>query len=125
MSNKLGKKKEYESTSEDSDPMSFQESDNDIKTVQDLIDFSNRSQESEYEDEVGKIPVYKIKVNQSYVIVEYEEEYFPGMVKQRKCRPTKLEVSTMNMCAGANGLNWKWPEVEDKIWYFKSQVQEI
>lgn len=44
----------------------------------------------------------------------YEEEYFPGMVKQRKGRPTKLEVSTMNMCAGANGLNWKWPEVEDK-----------
>lgn len=70
--------------------------------MQDLIDFSNRSEESEYEDEVGKIPFYKIKVNQSYVIVEYEEGYFPGMVKQRKGRPTKLEVSTMNMCAGTN-----------------------
>lgn len=43
--------------------MSFQESDDDIKTVQDLIDFSNRSEESEYEVEVGKIPFYKIKVN--------------------------------------------------------------
>lgn len=121
--NKKAKKKEDLSTPEDSDAMSFQESDNDILTVQDLLEYSKLSEESELEDEVGKVPFYKIKINHTHVIVEYEQEYFPGLVKQRKGQ--RLEVSTMNMCAGVNGLNWKWPEVEDKIWYFKSQIEEI
>ena len=53
------------------------------------------------------------------MIVDYGKQYFLGLVKRGK----KYEV-TMAMC-GPQGLNWKWPEKEDKIWYFHEQIKEI
>lgn len=67
----------------------------------------------------NEIAMWKIKPNKSYVIVEYEGEFFPGIVKKKKNK--KCEVSTMTF----DKNNWKWPEKEDVIWYDSSQVKEI
>lgn len=54
------------------------------------------------EDESNSLN-YKLRPNSTYVIVEYEGEYFPGLVKNKKYR--KAEVSVMPMSL----KNWKWP----------------
>ena len=57
-----------------------------------------------------------IRINHSYVIIEYEKEFFPGLVIYRNGK--NYEVSTMATCT-PQGLNWKWPEKDDKIWKSK------
>uniref|UniRef100_A0A8D8TA83 Uncharacterized protein n=1 Tax=Cacopsylla melanoneura TaxID=428564 RepID=A0A8D8TA83_9HEMI len=61
----------------------------------------------------------KIRPNKTFVIVEYEQEYFPGIVKNKK--NTKVEVSNMVMSL----TNWKWPDKEDRLWYHSAQIKEI
>lgn len=54
-----------------------------------------------------------------YVVVKYEGEFFPGMILNLKS--TEVEVKTMTM----SGLNWKWPERDDVLWYPKSDTRKI
>lgn len=60
-----------------------------------------------------------------FVIVNYEEEYFPGQIKDLRENENKTgneyQVTVMIM-SGPNG--WRWPEIEDKIWYVESQMVE-
>lgn len=61
---------------------------------------------------------FTLKINE-YVIVNYEQEKFPGVVKEIK-KGSAL-VSTM----AVSGINkWKWPFTEDKMWYENKDVLE-
>ncbi|CAI6351500.1 unnamed protein product [Macrosiphum euphorbiae] len=53
-----------------------------------------------------------------FVIVEYEEEYFPGEIMKKKANEYQVRVMCMS------GLNWKWPEKEDICWYKKEYVMQ-
>jgi hypothetical protein len=44
-----------------------------------------------------------------FVIVKYEEEYFPGVINDTN--PTSALVSVMIM----SGSGWKWSDVDDEI----------
>jgi ElaB/YqjD/DUF883 family membrane-anchored ribosome-binding protein len=52
----------------------------------------------------------------NYVIIRYEEEYFPGMVLE--ISSTEASVKVMGM----SGPNWKWPEKDDILSY---PIQDI
>lgn len=52
----------------------------------------------------------------SFVIVNYEEEFFPGQVI--KINKGQYYVKAMGM----SGYNWKWPVVEDICWYDQCDV---
>lgn len=53
-----------------------------------------------------------------YVIIEYEGEYFPGVVKKVKKKMRMYEVSATAMY----GVGWKWPEIKDVLWYPTSSI---
>lgn len=116
------KQVEDEETSTDDD-ISLHDSDG-IDTLDDFIKYTeSQKSDSDCEGESNRnLNFTKIKTNQTYVIVEYEMEYFPGIVKGIK--NGKFEVSTLTMC-GTQGLQWKWPDPEDKIWYNEKDVKEI
>ncbi|KAK3933121.1 Jerky protein homolog-like [Frankliniella fusca] len=72
---------------------------------------------SDSEDEFENNLEYEIG---SYVIVEYEEEYFPGQVVNADVDGS-AEVKVMVM----RGLNdWGWPEKVDQVWYDKDKIIE-
>lgn len=54
----------------------------------------------------------------SYVIVLYEGEYFPGIVKS--IDKQGKEVSTM-VLSGPN-TTFKWPDKDDKLWYANDKI---
>jgi hypothetical protein len=54
-----------------------------------------------------------------FVVVNYDDEMFPGQVKLTK--KNGAEVSTMVR----SGQNWKWPATEDQIFYFRDQIVDI
>lgn len=117
---------EEETPTEDEDEMSLHDSDESINNCEDLIKYRpTLSQKSDSESEAENNTnafLDKVKVNKTFVIVEYEKEFFPGIVTQRK--GNKFEVSTLSMC-NVQGLNWKWPVPEDKIWYLAENIKEI
>ncbi|KAJ8911213.1 hypothetical protein NQ315_014925 [Exocentrus adspersus] len=60
------------------------------------------------------------KINTSdFVFVNYEDRYYPGVIKQIK--GDKVLISTMT----TSGLNkWKWPNETDEIWYELDEIVE-
>ena len=54
-----------------------------------------------------------------YVIVNYEGEFFPGVVV--KCRSEEAQVSVMAM---ASISGWKWPKPKDILWYPNEDIRE-
>lgn len=56
----------------------------------------------------------------SYVIVNYEGSYFPGLVT--KIKKTSIMVSTMTKCGPDH---WKWPQKKDECEYIPSEIVEI
>ncbi|CAH0381926.1 unnamed protein product [Bemisia tabaci] len=52
----------------------------------------------------------------SYVIVCYEGEYFPGLVISKKDNGADVKVMTMS------GSDWKWPAKEDKLFYENEDI---
>ncbi|XP_033099238.1 uncharacterized protein LOC117102897 [Anneissia japonica] len=52
----------------------------------------------------------------SWVLVEYDGNYYPGRVI------TKLETETEVECMSRSGPNWKWPARRDVAWYTKEQI---
>lgn len=60
----------------------------------------------------------KLTLN-DFVVIQYEEEYFPGTIKdiETDC----CFVITMQM----SGINkWKWPREVDAIWYSFDEINE-
>lgn len=57
--------------------------------------------------------------NGDYVIIKYEGEYFPGIIKD--VSGNMYEISTMTFSIGNT---FEWPEKEDKIWYQESDIVE-
>lgn len=54
-----------------------------------------------------------------YVIIQYEGEFFPGIVL--KTKDSEYEVKTMTM----SGKYWKWPKKDDILWYTKDDTLKI
>lgn len=90
----------------------------------DSLDDVNLEQENS-DDDFGYYKVQaksrnKQPCHSSYVIVKYEQRYFPGRV-------TKLDtdgyfISTMTK----SGLcDWKWPEQKDEIYYIEEDIMEV
>ena len=53
-----------------------------------------------------------------YVIFEYERELFPGEV-------TYVEEGGCNIKSMAkSGVNWKWPAVEDEMFYENGEIKQ-
>ena len=83
-------------------------------------------EKTEAEEGIEENPVKEVMTTApleegDYVIVTYEEEYFPGEIK--KIQANKAYICTMKI----SGLNiWKWPKVADEIWYdFEEVIQKI
>jgi len=53
-----------------------------------------------------------------YVIIEYEKEYFPGIIRKVKKKIQMYEISAMVMVEA----EWKWPEIKDVLWYPTSSI---
>ena len=96
-------------TSLDDTIRTMHDSDNSLGNLEDLIKHSNSDSESQ---QSCLYFLDKISINKSYVVTEYENEFFPGLLTNK--RGKKDEVITITMC-GPQGLNWKWPQEEDKI----------
>lgn len=61
----------------------------------------------------------------SYVIVKYKGEFFPGVIEDVKYPESEVEerefsVSTMIM----SGHHWKWPDQKDTCWYKETDIAQ-
>ena len=61
------------------------------------------------------MPREKIAIG-NYIIVSYEEEYFPGVVTGIENNEAK--VLTMQKCR----CGWKWPDPNDEIYYTMDNI---
>lgn len=79
----------------------------------------------------NKVTNDKVTVNasdltmNSYVIVKYEGEFFPGVIEDVKYPESEVEerefsVSTMIM----SGHHWKWPDRKDTCWYKETDIAQ-
>ncbi|KAI4460722.1 hypothetical protein MML48_5g00012127 [Holotrichia oblita] len=82
-----------ESTSESEDNVPYDDEDVDISEPDELV------------IEIG-----------TYVIVRYERNYYPRIVL--KTDEEGMEVKTMKKA----GLDWRWPEKDDVLYYFKEDI---
>ena len=62
----------------------------------------------------------QMKEMSTYVIVRYEESYFPGLVI---C--IKKKTTTVSCMARSGGQHWKWPDVPDIFDYDPANIVEI
>ena len=65
--------------------------------------------------------VEKYAVN-SYVIVQYNSDYFPGKILQRDDVDEEYEVKTMSSTNYGGKKVWKWPEKTDVLYYTKDRI---
>ena len=81
----------------------------------------------EQENSDGNFGYYKVEVKSkplkqpySYVIVEYEQRYFPSRV-------TKLDTDGyfISIMTKSGLCDWKWPEQKDEIHYTEEEIIEI
>ncbi|KAJ8688096.1 hypothetical protein QAD02_023891 [Eretmocerus hayati] len=79
-------------------------------------DLVNVNDSHEGDDDTG----YDYDVS-SFVIVDYEGEYFPGIIKQINEHDGSAEVSVMVM----RGLDWGWPDKVDQVWYKAEDIKDI
>lgn len=101
-------RKQVEDEEMSTNDISLHDSDG-IDTLDDFIKYTE-SQKSDSDcggESNRNLNFTKIKTNQIYAIVEYEMEYFPG-------NDCIILVTWLTMC-GTQGLQWKWPDLEDKI----------
>ena len=63
-------------------------------------------------------PTLNLTIGQ-WVVVQYEDEQFPGEVTSTE--ENDVEVNVMHRSANA----WKWPKKEDKIYYSKSSIVRV
>lgn len=77
---------------------------------------SEDSNTDDNENNVSFEEPYKIG---DFVIIKYEEEYFPGVVNDTNT--TSALVSVMAM----SGSNWNWPTEDDELWYPYEDIIEL
>ena len=71
----------------------------------------------------GVLCASDLEANVSYVIVDYEGSFFPGMVTEIK--DANVKVSCMVPAPSKMRKTfWKWPEIEDTCWYTIDKVIE-
>ena len=105
---KKGKgKKKRDEVEVDEDDVELVCNDNETSCDKDVIDVE------------GELKQFGYKVD-CHVIVEYEGEYFPGVVKNVDVDGS-AEVSVMVM----RGKDWAWPEKPDQIWYNADKIVMI
>jgi hypothetical protein len=52
----------------------------------------------------------------SFVVVEYEEELFPGVILKKKANGAEVK------CMQRAGKYWKWPTSSDIMFYWKKDI---
>lgn len=72
---------------------------------------------SEIDEEEKAINKEGLK-KEDFVIIIYENKYYPGQIKKVKANQKAFLVSTMVQ----SGLNFRWPEKRDNLWYFPDQI---
>ncbi|CAH0551182.1 unnamed protein product [Brassicogethes aeneus] len=81
---------------------------------------------NEVEEEISKKYINSKSTNklnpESFVIVEYENSFYPGQIKKGKDKNEGILVSTM-IKSGVK--DWKWPEETDELFYTKDQIKEV
>ena len=86
------------------------------KTDGDNDDGGDNNDDSWYNNKCNELmPREKIAVG-NYIIVSYEEEYFPGVVTGIENNEAK--VLTMQKCR----CGWKWPDPNDEIYYTMDNI---
>ena len=94
----------------------------------DVVDDDDGDDDVDEEDDLqagssgssGAVDVTKLVENYSHVIVRYEGEFYPGMVKDLK----KRDVVVQCMVPAGVG-QWKWPEYPDVCAYLPSDIVEV
>ena len=72
----------------------------------------------------GQVDFSKLESNVSYVIVNYEGSFFPGLVKE--IVGTSIKVSCMTPIPSKMMKSlWKWPEKIDECFYEEKNVISI
>ena len=64
----------------------------------------------------GVLCASDLEANVSYVIVDYEGSFFPGMVTEIKDANVKVSCMVPALSKMRKTF-WKWPEIEDTCWY--------
>ncbi|XP_074040040.1 uncharacterized protein [Leptinotarsa decemlineata] len=87
--------------------------------VNEKEDTSDSNMEISYADEDLDFsePENLILADGQYVIIKYEDKYYPGVILKHDY--DGAEVQTMES-AGIN--SWKWPVKEDVLYYFKEDI---
>lgn len=79
-----------------------------VKVVKEHLEDSCSDPDDPEEEETQNSS--NIKENK-YVIVDYEEEFFPGVVTKVTDKGAKVKVMSMV------GNNWRWPDIDDVLFY--------
>lgn len=79
-------------------------------------DITNELKSNNIYDDYDLEELYKIG---DFVIVQYEGEYFPGVVNDTNLTSALVSVMTMS------GSGWKWPNEDDEIWYKFNDVMQL
>ncbi|KAG5876659.1 hypothetical protein JTB14_029391 [Gonioctena quinquepunctata] len=74
---------------------------------------SDKAKDEQIESECKKDSGYQ---KYDYVIIIYENKYFPGQVIDRD--KTKFFIKAMERI----GIHWRWPTIEDVIWYEEDEI---
>ena len=85
-----------------------------------LYQESSESNSEENSEDV-KVNIKNLQEHISYVIVNYEGSYFPGLVL--KIGKTKVTVKCMQKMFGTKG--WKWPAQDDLHDYPVNEIIQI
>ncbi|KAJ2949894.1 hypothetical protein O0L34_g11214 [Tuta absoluta] len=123
--NKLTKTKQNDTSSDNTDTeINYAESEDSYtmdleKEIGDSEENDDDSSESEALPLSTFSKIAKKYSNGDYVIIKYEGEYFPGIIKN--VRGGMFEISTMTFSVGST---FRWPEKEDKIWYQETDIVE-
>lgn len=116
------KRIESSSSSAEENDIPYQESDQDLELSEDdQINCPKLTTESLESDE--NIPLKDLSLQSrkknTYVIIKYEGEYFPGLIKN--IDNNTYEISTMVL---SRGNIFRWPDTPDQIWYNREAIME-
>lgn len=89
-------------------------------SVQRKISKNKKVQDKEAESSLGKKQEENVKKkdDNKYVIVKYEDKFYPGIVMEINKGKKELKIKTMQQ----SGFNWKWPNPDDILWYKETDI---
>lgn len=116
------KRIESSSSSAEENDIPYQESDQDLELSEDdqinCPKLTTESLESDENIPLKDLSLQSLKKN-TYVIIKYEGEYFPGLIKN--IDNNTYEISTMVL---SRGNIFRWPDTPDQIWYNREAIME-